>query len=263
MTSHVKRLLTAAVLLPLLGYCILFAPKEVQRLAVFAVSGYGLWEFYCLFWPGRANLACKGLGLVLALAIVYQAVLGVSGLALVLAGFWAVNLLFLFSYPNNRQPGWAEAQITVAGLLYLPLVLQFLLQMKTAGAVLVFAAALLSDTGGYYIGSRWGKKKLWAAVSPKKTWIGSFGGLGCCLAATLILGLFFGAANWYHFVWIGLLLNLAAQLGDLFESVLKRRLEVKDSGRLLPGHGGLLDRIDSVLFVIPVYMGIQAFLPPF
>jgi len=263
MSSHQKRLLTAALLLPLLGYCILFAPKAVQRLAVFAVSGYGVWEFYCLFWPGWTQLPNKLLGLILAWLIVYQAPLGLSGAGLLLVGFWGVNLLFLIGYPSNRSGGWPEAQILVGGLIYLPLALQFLLQITTVEVVLVFAAALISDTGAYYVGSRWGKRKLWTAVSPKKTWVGSFGGLALCLAVTLLLGVFFGTAGWYHFLWIGLLLNLGAQLGDLFESLLKRKLQVKDSGRLLPGHGGLLDRIDSVLLVTPVYMGIRALFPAF
>jgi phosphatidate cytidylyltransferase len=95
-------------------------------------------------------------------------------------------------------------------------------------------------------------------VSPKKTWAGSWGGLACCTAGCLGLGLLWGLASWPAYLLLGLALGVAAQAGDFFESALKRHLDVKDSGRLLPGHGGVLDRIDSLLLVVPAYAAARA-----
>lgn len=113
----------------------------------------------------------------------------------------------------------------------------------------VLAVTWASDSGAYFIGKRWGQKKLWPAISPNKTVAGSLGGILC---AGIVGGLFgkgfphlFEAPN--AFV-LAVMISIVGQLGDLIESALKRTHEVKDSGRLLPGHGGVLDRFDSLLF---------------
>ncbi len=126
-----------------------------------------------------------------------------------------------------------------------------------AGARKVFYALLVTwacDTGAYVVGSLWGRRKLWPEVSPGKTWEGSLGGLlaavvaGAALAAPLA-----GGIDAVRGAILGLLAGVAAELGDLAESRLKRRAMVKDSGRLIPGHGGLLDRLDSLLFSVPLF----------
>lgn len=121
-------------------------------------------------------------------------------------------------------------------------------------------AAFISDTGAYYIGTYLGRARIWPRVSPKKSWAGSIGGLVLCIAMCVGLGLWWGVRPWWQFAMLGVLLNAASQLGDFFESALKRTLGVKDSGTLLPGHGGLLDRIDSLLFVVPVYAAADSVL---
>jgi phosphatidate cytidylyltransferase len=134
--------------------------------------------------------------------------------------------------------------------------------------VLVLLASFASDTGAYYAGSWFGKRKIWPAISPKKTWAGSVGGALTCVAVCLILGFAvgdwpFGRASWGTWIALGLALNLASQFGDFFESALKRSLDAKDSGALLPGHGGVLDRIDSLLFAAPVYKAASLLLASF
>lgn len=131
----------------------------------------------------------------------------------------------------------------------------------------LFMIIWLSDTGAYFAGSLWGKHKLYPSISPKKSVEGLLGGL---VLATLCGGLVtLGKAGTYFFhgrlsVWEGLLLGLfvaaAGVLGDLFESLLKRNANVKDSGRLIPGHGGYLDRFDSLLFALPAgYIFLRLF----
>jgi phosphatidate cytidylyltransferase len=119
--------------------------------------------------------------------------------------------------------------------------------------IMVFAGVFLGDTGAYFVGKKWGRHKLAPAVSPKKTWEGFFGGwITACLSAVLV-NLVFGARFSYgHALAIGGLIGIFGVLGDLVESQIKRDAGIKDSGTLFPGHGGMLDRLDSILFSFPV-----------
>lgn len=123
--------------------------------------------------------------------------------------------------------------------------------MSAPEIALVLLTTFAADTGAYYAGSHIGGPKIWPSVSPKKTWAGSLGGLCLSIIVCTVIGMAFGAAHWTSFALLGAGLNLAAQLGDFFESALKRWRGVKDSGKVLPGHGGILDRIDSLLFTLP------------
>jgi phosphatidate cytidylyltransferase len=109
------------------------------------------------------------------------------------------------------------------------------------------------DTSAFYIGRTLGKTKLFPAVSPGKTWAGTLGGLGASVLAAVLLGAWllpgFPATG---LALLGVILGVVGVLGDLFESMLKRQAQVKDAGQLLPGHGGILDRLDSILFAAPV-----------
>jgi phosphatidate cytidylyltransferase len=119
--------------------------------------------------------------------------------------------------------------------------------------ILVWAA----DTGAYFAGRRWGRRKLAPRVSPGKTVEGALGGLAMVAAVAVIAGVWFGfsAGQWLLFVGLCLLCFVASVLGDLFESMAKRQQGVKDSGAILPGHGGVLDRIDSLTAAAPVFAG--------
>jgi phosphatidate cytidylyltransferase len=263
MTPHRKRIATGLVLVLLLVAVLYLLPGPFLYGAVFVLSALGLWEFYSLFWPQGKNLLYKLWGIGLAFPITCYSLLGLPlSFGLVLA-LWSANMLFLVAYSRDSSASWPELQVLSAGLLYIPVALQFLGLLREEEILLVLLAAFLTDTGGFYAGSRWGRRRLWPSVSPKKTWAGSAGGLAACVGICLLIGLWQGHAAWFHWLWVGLLLNLAAQFGDFFESALKRRLEVKDSGIFLPGHGGILDRFDSVLFVLPLYMGLRVIYPLF
>ncbi|MFO7594907.1 MAG: phosphatidate cytidylyltransferase [Desulfocurvibacter africanus] len=264
LSSHTKRLITAFALLPALLWTI-FAGGNWLFGGLLLVCYLGLWEFYSLFWS-REGLGKKLLGLALCTALLVAARRQDPQLiiALLLAAFWLGGLLFLFSY--SRAPGKANylnAAVLVGGLLYLPLSLHFFLFFQPAEIFLVLVAAFLSDTGAYYAGTYFGRRKLWPSISPKKTWEGGLGGLLTCMLSVLTLGLIWGNAPWWSWLVLAALLNIAAQFGDFFESALKRWLSVKDSGTLLPGHGGLLDRIDSLLLVVPIYAACRALMPFF
>lgn len=148
----------------------------------------------------------------------------------------------------------ATAHLLVpTGLIYVPGCLLFALAMPAAGVVTVMAAVMATDTGAYYAGHLLGGPKIWPRVSPKKTWAGSLGGLAAALAACLLCALWLGGPGIGSWLVLGLCLSVASQMGDFIESGLKRASGVKDSGAILPGHGGLLDRIDGLLPALLVY----------
>ena len=112
--------------------------------------------------------------------------------------------------------------------------------------------AWLADTGGYFVGRRFGKAKLYPSVSPNKTWAGLYGAmLGSTIAGVVAALTYLPELRLIHGIALGLVGGVVGQLGDLVESLLKRSVGVKDSGTIIPGHGGILDRIDAVLFVSP------------
>ncbi len=123
---------------------------------------------------------------------------------------------------------------------------------------LILAAVAASDIGGYFFGRIFGGAKIYRLISPNKTWAGSFGGLFLSVFVCIALNPIFEYTI-IKMIFFALFLGIAAQAGDFFESFLKRRFEVKDSGFLLPGHGGLFDRLDGVLAAIPIYFGIMFF----
>lgn len=166
-------------------------------------------------------------------------------------------LLFLFRLPVitevHHRLGWI-----ILGLVYLPLLLGHLIPLRLLadGRQWIFLTLIVimsCDTFAYFVGSKIGKRKLYPAVSPNKSVEGGIGGLvGSVFAVMMVKFTFLPVLGVLDAVLIGLLLGVMGQLGDLFESLLKRACQVKDSGSMIPGHGGILDRLDSLLFAFPV-----------
>ncbi|MDL2266845.1 phosphatidate cytidylyltransferase [Desulfovibrio sp. OttesenSCG-928-G15] len=266
-TPHQQRLITGLCLVVAL-VLLLAAGGWLLRLAAVLVACAGMHELLAMFWPGETRTRSKNLGLVLAgLIVLSQAFGGQATLAVSCMAFWAVAMTFLFDYGRGNTEARLEHYAPIAfGLLYIPMVLQFALYFSPPEQCLVILAAIASDVGGYYAGNLFGKRKLWPLVSPKKTWEGLAGGLLLCVVVCASLGYCGAKAGWPLPAWpvagwilVALLLHQAALFGDFFESALKRGLNVKDSGTLLPGHGGILDRIDSILFCVAMYALLRAF----
>ena len=168
---------------------------------------------------------------------------------------------FMWILFRGRQPYIANVATTVLGMIYcgwFPLHLLFLRNLESARfddglgfVVMMFTAVLLTDTGCYYAGCNLGQHKLAPVISPNKTVEGSIGGIICAVIGSVVIGYFIGL-EWYLSVIAGLLCTIFAQIGDLSESLIKRDAGVKDSGDILPGHGGFLDRCDSFILTIPV-----------
>ena len=125
--------------------------------------------------------------------------------------------------------------------------------------LLVFLVIWVNDSAAYFIGTKLGKKKLCPKISPHKTWEGALGGFVFSLLTTVLAGWAMNSFLTHHFtvmqlLSLGGLISLAGQLGDLAESLFKRDAGIKDSGSLIPGHGGILDRVDSILLISPIYL---------
>lgn len=176
-------------------------------------------------------------------------------LGLVLIGAFSYELLYGANIPRFA--------FSLMAFLYVPFMLGYLVLLRyTPDAVQGFWTLLLplfasfsTDVGAYFVGKRFGKHKLAPSISPGKTVEGSIGGIAAGFIGLLLVAAVANAAvpfRWVELLAVSLLLSLAAQLGDLTESMLKRYCGVKDSGSFLPGHGGLLDRMDSLLFSVPL-----------
>lgn len=263
--SHQKRIFTGLALIALL-FVFLSLGGWPLRLAVALVSGLALWEFLDMYWPKGVYLGRKALAQLLSLLVVLsQALDPLWTLAALAVAFVAVGVYFLVDYGSgNVDARLGHYSPILHGLFYIPLFLQLALYLTPAEQWLVLLAAVAADTGGYYAGSLFGRHKLWPIVSPKKTWEGFFGGMALCVLVCTLLAAAAKSADWRMLdlpLWswpiMGLVLHIAALFGDFFESALKRTLGVKDSGAILPGHGGILDRIDSILFTLGVFLFLR------
>lgn len=255
MTNFASRLLVAAVGLPLvlgmlwLGGWWLFT--LVSAAAVVAVH-----EFVTTARPMRPLGAAIYGGVLLAL---FGAERG--GVVWLIGGFAATFLLgfVLHALSSTRAPTTAAVGSTILGSAWIGLGLGFVLllrEMQDQGRLIAFAVVLTvfaADTVAYFTGRYLGRHRLAPRLSPKKTWEGLIGGAAAGVFVSFIA--LYEKRHEYLSVWqaivLGLVVVVAAVLGDLFESALKRDLEVKDTGRLLGGHGGVLDRVDALLFAAP------------
>jgi phosphatidate cytidylyltransferase len=158
-------------------------------------------------------------------------------------------------YSHDRHPLLALASSLMSQLyIALPLlVLQFIYKIGAGFVLLMFVLIWLNDTGAFLVGCTFGRHRLFPRISPKKSWEGFFGGMAFCIAASvaakLIFPDYFFICSMPAMVGFGIVVCAFATWGDLIESLIKRTAGVKDSGKLLPGHGGILDRIDSLLMV--------------
>jgi len=253
MSSLTKRVLTAAVSIPVVLGCLYWGGVPFFML-VLAASLAAVFELRAMM--AKMNLVVSGPLLYFGAAGLLTGIF-LAGEALVAPMLLAVFLLGAFQELSSRASRpFSRGSVFLLAIFYgvfLPGHF-LLLRAQPQGLALMFLVLLgtwAADTGAYFIGTRWGRHKLAPAISPKKSVEGALGGILLTMVVTqyvnnrLQIGLLPG--------WVlGGVVGIAAVVGDLFESALKREAGVKDSGWILPGHGGVLDRIDSLLFTIPV-----------
>jgi len=166
-----------------------------------------------------------------------------------------IVLLIWFLLVSPRDMAFKNWAWTIAGIFYIGWMLGYWVELQNLPdgrywALLAMLTTFAYDTTAFFIGRTWGKHRLAPKVSPSKTWEGAIGGVFGAVAACLILKSIFPLPiNYLWVIFMGFFISLFAQLGDLVESLLKRNVGVKDSGKAIPGHGGILDRIDSLIFI--------------
>jgi phosphatidate cytidylyltransferase len=248
-----KRLLTAAVLIPLVLFGV-FGGRTWLLAGVIEIFAILAWIEYCSVV--RLEPLARAVGLIAGAALILMpfesALFVLAAVALVLP-FRSVDL----------KAGFNSAAAMFLGIFYIygGMRAGYLLGRRNAW-FLFFALALnwVGDTGAYYVGRKFGRHKLAPRISPGKSWEGAIASLLLATAVTALVmpQVVFPISPWFAALF-GFAGNIAGQLGDLAESALKRGAGVKDSGTLLPGHGGVLDRIDSTLFTLPVIYLLLAF----
>lgn len=180
----------------------------------------------------------------------------------ILTAFYGIYFLF---QKNKEKLNLYQKNIFNLGYIVFPFIflikIPFLMHKFTPLAIIgVFILIWVNDTFAYLVGKNWGKNKLFEAVSPKKTIEGFIGGLLFTIIFAYILSISFLFFTFEKWIVIALIVSIVGTIGDLFESKLKRIAKVKDSGNVMPGHGGLLDRLDSIIFVAPfVYLYLILF----
>lgn len=254
-----ERILSAVVILPFLILFILYAGPSLFNGVICVLSAVALHEFYAMGLPptrrGEAGLSVA-VGVILVALLVFPGFSAVQyGVSVLL--LTGLMVVYLFRYLDLSKVG-RDVAITMLGLVYIPLLFSHagLLRSLPFGRSWVFLVLFLvmaSDSAAYFIGRSFGRHKLYEAISPKKTIEGAFGGLaGGVLGILVFKLLFFPELRFLDVIVLGLCVGAFSQIGDLFESMLKRSFNVKDSSSLIPGHGGILDRLDSLLFAFPV-----------
>ena len=253
-----QRIVTAVVLAAVVVGGVVFLPVGAFALFVLLLAVPGLYEWATLSGfqsvVSRVAYTLAGIGVlgcVWAAPAVWAAVLGLAVL------FWVLAAAFVVSFPGGRRIAAHRAALAVAGApvfagAWLGLVV---LKQQEVGhwfIIWMFVLVWAADSGAYFAGRAFGRRRLAPRVSPGKTWEGAFGGAALAVAGA---GALAWGLDWQPLSgWLILAAGLAvvAIFGDLFESAIKRARDVKDSGGLLPGHGGVLDRIDSTVAVAPV-----------
>ncbi|MGR2738264.1 phosphatidate cytidylyltransferase [Billgrantia sp. Q4P2] len=255
-----QRIITAAWLAPLMLAGLFGLSGGLFAAFTGAIVLLAAWEWTNLagvIETNRRVALVAGLAVLMALLWWFGAVLTVWPLWLAVAG-WAVNLYWVTRYPAQREQWQSTSTRLAMGLwVLLPTWVGFNVLRDTGGIWLLYVLLLVwgADIGAYFCGRAWGRRKLAPAVSPGKSWEGVAGGV----VVTLLLALLFavwqrlGVAGGLGLVVVTAAVALVSVLGDLFESMLKRFRGIKDSSNLLPGHGGVLDRIDSLTAAVPLF----------
>ena len=261
------RILTAAVLIPLVILLLFRAPFWAVTLATGTVAILACWEYLALAYATGAQTPRW----LLLIAVAALFAINFFRPEMLMAGFSALAFVMfvVIAFRSPLERVLVDTSASVFGLLYIGLALVTipLIWAQEHGPsllLLLFCVVWAGDSVALYVGRSFGKRKLSPKLSPNKTWEGSIASIGGSLLATLLLmgiaelmarhsltGLSY-EGSWQHWLVLAVVLNVAAQLGDLVESALKRGANVKDSGSLLPGHGGVLDRIDALLLAAPV-----------
>lgn len=249
------RILSALLGIPLL-LVLAYLGGNFWLALVLVLAAVSLYEFYDMARQGRHRpMLGLGYGLLLLFMLVFTATLdvGYGGVLPCFLGLLITAILLLWYYPERQV---VDAAVTWFGALYTGVFFSYAILLENQAStpfyalLLVFLLTWASDTGGYFAGRWLGCRQLAPVLSPKKTWAGAGGAILLTVAVAVVLG--WGRYPVLHTVLLGVTASLMAQAGDLTVSAIKRHFGVKDAGHIIPGHGGVLDRFDSFMWVLPL-----------
>ncbi|WP_447977289.1 phosphatidate cytidylyltransferase [Candidatus Nitrospira bockiana] len=255
-----RRVYAALVFIPLFYLIVRYLPPVALFALIASVALMALLEFYRLYFGTRQATTAVILGLGLAALLLTQfqwpSLLPAWGLSFLIV---AAVLIFYVTTVRDLRHSFTDIAVIITGIFYVAFTLGHILLTRALpeGVALTFFLVLVTwaaDTGAYYAGVTLGRTKLAPLLSPNKTVEGLLGGVLLAIAAALVARAWFlPSFTPWDAVTLGIVLTLAGLFGDLSESLLKRSAGVKDSGGLIPGHGGMLDRLDSLLFTAPTF----------
>ena len=268
-----QRVITALVLAPLMLGGIFLLPLNEFGIFVGVIATVAAWE-----WANMSGIT-HAFGRMLYAAMVALALFATSQLLkqepsyqsfflAIAGGWWLLALLFVLRYPNLTSVWSSMAARSFIGFCVLiPMWVGFMYLKQSAHSSLLILYLMFliwgADTGAYFAGKRWGKSKLAPQVSPGKSWAGFWGGLATALFVSLVFAYYCHSAikpldtgSFISLIVISAITMFSSVLGDLLESMFKRFRGIKDSSSLLPGHGGVMDRIDSMSAAVPVFAGL-------
>jgi phosphatidate cytidylyltransferase len=255
--NHHRRILSAVIILPPVILFLLFASHELFAFLACIVTFLSLQEYYGLLMMKQASVR-TWLGHALALALAGAAYLRGPALMAPVLTFGMILLTALVMWQaEGDTPPFLALMGHLFGILLIGWGLSHLvvlhgLEQGSMRTLLLCAVLWSGDIAAMYVGRYFGRRPMVPTISPGKTWEGALGSiLGCLVVATLGAWLLSLSLTIYQSLVFGLLISCTAQIGDLAESLFKRYIGVKDSGTLIPGHGGVLDRVDSFLFAAP------------
>jgi phosphatidate cytidylyltransferase len=262
-----QRLITAAILIPLVVWAIFASSLTTFTTLIVAVALLAAWE-----WHQMIGIQSPGMRVMLAvdlIIVLYLAITQLNPYFIISIGvlIWLIALVVILGFSNTslaeRLSHVFKNKVfgAISSILILTVFVVSSITLKAfseVGAFLFFFVMVtvwLADTGGYFAGKRYGKHALAPAVSPNKTWEGVAGGV--LLASIWAIGFYWvktpTTITLFEWLLLAVVTVAVSIVGDLFESLYKRAFSVKDSGNLLPGHGGILDRIDSLVAAVPVF----------
>ena len=259
---HLKRLLTAIIALPLLIWLIAKGSPLLFALLVSAIGMLALHEYFQIT-GGPIGTSSKGwipaVGYAAGLGIIWGAYFDLPGvmIRLMIVNFLSAALISILRARSGTDALEAVYR-QMLGIVYIPVLISSLVLIRNGSdgsgwIFFLFSVVFVGDAAAFYIGTLIGKHKLIPVVSPGKTVEGSLAGLAGNMGAGMVCKMLLGLpVSWWGCLILSFLMGVGAQAGDLFESQMKRAADIKDSGSLLPGHGGILDRFDASLFAAPV-----------
>lgn len=249
------RVISAVVMAAIFAAAILFAPAAAFKTIILLIVAGGLYEFFRLALPPDKTYRTFGLmwGVCVAIAILF---FDGAFLGTLFAGLFVAALLYM-RRATTFEGVTSYIGVTLLGVIYVAATMPFwgLMRELQQGNVLLFmgiASVAMCDSFALFAGKKFGRRKFAPMTSPKKTMEGFFAGLvGSVLTAFIIRLVAWNELSLIHVVVIGTVIGFVGPMGDLVESLFKRDYHVKDSGHLIPGHGGVLDRLDALIFVGP------------